>query len=71
MLRGFANWAASRQCDMFPNRPDKLAGHKNGKSLFPNFKKTDLARKKKALATFKTKKKRKPAPHKEDRQESF
>lgn len=46
MLRGFANWAASRQCDMFPNRPDKLAGHKNGKSLFPNFKKTDLARKK-------------------------
>lgn len=70
MLRGFANWAASRQCDMFPNRSDKLAGHKNGKSLFPNFKKTDLARKK-ALATFKTKKKRKPAPHKEDRQESF
>ena len=46
MLRGFANWAASRQCDMFPNRSDKLAGHKNGKSLFPNFKKTDLARKK-------------------------
>lgn len=45
---------ASRLCelgsqpsmDMFPNRPDKLAGHKNGKSLFPNFKKTDLARKK-------------------------
>lgn len=63
MLRGFANWAASRQCDMFPNRPDKLAGHKNGKSLFPNFKKTDLARKK-ALATFQGQKEKKTGPTK-------
>lgn len=63
MLRGFANWAASRQCDMFPNRSDKLAGHKNGKSLFLNFKKTDLARKK-ALATFQGQKEKKTGPTK-------
>ena len=69
---------ASRLCelgsqpsmDMFPNRPDKLAGHKNGKSLFPNFKKTDLARKK-GPRHLQDQKEKKTGPHKEDRQESF
>lgn len=70
MLRGFANWAASRQwicsqtgqINWLDTKMEKVCSRILKRPIWPE---------KKALATFKTKKKRKPAPHKEDRQESF